>query len=153
MFRTLVTARSSRSGIPGDRQVAFANHPKVGAIATRGPLTPDHVIRTKRIPLIIGKNPQKNIERLHERIWSIFQTPRGRRIKTLWTPRHVGRFGRVMGTIAFGTTLDEANIINDITEHTIDAILVAEKLGGWQALPEKDIFESRILGTGTSQAQ
>ena len=45
------------------------------------------------------------------------------------------------GTIALGTTLDEANIINDITEHTIDAILAAEKLGGWQALPEKDIFE------------
>src|SRR3989338_2081267 len=38
---------------PGSRQVCFANHPRVGAIATRGPLTPDHVIRTKRVPVVI----------------------------------------------------------------------------------------------------
>src|SRR3989338_250935 len=32
----------------GGGQAAFPNHPKVAAIATRGPLTPDHLIRTKR---------------------------------------------------------------------------------------------------------
>ena len=32
--------------------LSFSNNKHVQSIATRGPLTPDHVIRTKRIPLI-----------------------------------------------------------------------------------------------------
>ena len=126
--------------IPGDRQIAFTNHPKVGEIATRGPLTPDHVIRTKRIPLIIGKNPQQNIEHFTKEYGQYFKRHAAAGLKALDpAPRWAVWPG--YGTIAFGTTLDEANIINDITEHTIDAILAAEKLGGWQALAEKDIFE------------
>ena len=125
---------------PGDRQVAFANHPKAGEIATRGPLTPDHVIRTKRIPLVIGKNPEKDITHFVREYQNYFIRHAAAGLKPLDpAPRWVVWPG--YGTIAFGTTLDEANIINDITEHTIDAILAAEKLGGWQALPEKDIFE------------
>lgn len=125
---------------PGDRQVAFANHPKVGGIATRGPLTPDHVIRTKRIPVILGRNQQKDLERFAKEYRQYFQRHAAAGLKALDpAPRWAVWPG--YGTIAFGTTLDEANIINDITEHTIDAILAAEKLGGWQALPEKDIFE------------
>ncbi|HEB86490.1 MAG TPA: SDR family oxidoreductase, partial [Gammaproteobacteria bacterium] len=33
------------------------------------------------------------------------------------------------------------SIIDDINQHTMKSILQAEKLGGWRALPEKDIFE------------
>jgi NAD(P)-dependent dehydrogenase (short-subunit alcohol dehydrogenase family) len=35
----------------------------------------------------------------------------------------------------------EASIISDIKAHTIDAIQIAELLGGWQALPESDLFD------------
>ena len=34
------------------RGISFSNRDDVEKIATRGPLTPDHVIRTKRIPMI-----------------------------------------------------------------------------------------------------
>ena len=143
-IRQIVSHARNRAVIakwtPGDRQIAFANHPKAGGIATRGPLTPDHVIRTKRIPLIIGKNPQQNIERFTKEYGQYFKRHAAAGLKALDpAPRWAVWPG--YGTIALGTTLDEANIINDITEHTIDAILAAEKLGGWQALPEKDIFE------------
>jgi len=125
---------------PGNRQVAFANHPKARTIATRGPLTPDHVIRTKRIPAIIGQDPQKGVERFVKEYRQYFLRHATAGLKPLDpAPRWAVWPG--YGTISFGTTLDETNIINDITEHTIDAILQAEKLGGWQALPEKDIFE------------
>ena len=125
---------------PGSRQVCFANHPRVGAIATRGPLTPDHVIRTKRVPVVIGRDPRKDIERFAKEYQRYFTRHASAGLKPLDpAPRWAVWPG--YGTISFGTTLAEANIINDITEHTIDAILVAEKLGGWQALPEKDIFE------------
>ena len=124
----------------GNRQIAFANHPKMAAVATRGPLTPDHVIRTKRVPVIIDQNSKKNIERFAKEYQRYFTRHASAGLKPLDpAPRWAVWPG--YGTISFGTTLAEANIINDITEHTIDAILVAEKLGGWKALPEKDIFE------------
>ena len=123
-----------------DRQVAFANHPKARAIATRGPLTPDHVIRTKRTPVIIGRDPEADIERFSRGYHKYFQRHATAGLKPLDpAPRWAVWPG--CGTISFGATLAEAEAINDINEHTIDAILQAEKLGGWQALPEKDIFE------------
>ncbi len=125
---------------PDDSQVAFASHPNVKAIATRGPLTPDHVIRTKRIPVILGKVPQNNVERFtkdYRRYFQRYATPGLKPLDP--APRWAVWHGH--GTIAFGTTLDETNIISDINKHTVDAILRAEKLGGWQALPEKDIFD------------
>lgn len=134
----------------GNRQVAFASHPRIKSIATRGPLTPDHVIRTKRIPAIIGEDPQKDIGRFVKEYRQYFLRQRRTRLRR---ERHATPGLKPLdpaprwalwpgyGTIAFGTTLDEAGIINDINEHTIDAILRAEKLGGWQALPEKDIFD------------
>ncbi len=45
------------------------------------------------------------------------------------------------GTICFGRNPKEARIVADIKDHTIRAIQVAEALGGWTALPEKDVFE------------
>ena len=42
--------------------LSFAHLPQVAAIATRGPLTPDHVIRTKSKPVIFGNNPLENID-------------------------------------------------------------------------------------------
>jgi rhamnose utilization protein RhaD (predicted bifunctional aldolase and dehydrogenase) len=32
--------------------LAFANHPKVQLISQQGPATPDHVIRTKQLPML-----------------------------------------------------------------------------------------------------
>ena len=39
---------------------AFADRADVASVATRGPITPDHVIRTKRIPLILGSPSNKS---------------------------------------------------------------------------------------------
>jgi len=45
------------------------------------------------------------------------------------------------GVLCFGSTKKEANIINDIYSHTIEAILKAQKLGGYKPLGKKDIFK------------
>ncbi|MCH8305854.1 MAG: SDR family oxidoreductase, partial [Candidatus Marinimicrobia bacterium] len=42
---------------------------------------------------------------------------------------------------AFGKNIKVSNVMSDIVEHTISAIQRAEALGGWKALPEKDLFE------------
>jgi NAD(P)-dependent dehydrogenase (short-subunit alcohol dehydrogenase family) len=45
------------------------------------------------------------------------------------------------GTLSFGTSIKAIKIIEDISRHTKKAIYQAEKLGGWKALPQHDLFE------------
>ena len=45
------------------------------------------------------------------------------------------------GVVSFGSTFVEAGIIADIARHTARTVQAAEALGGWRALPEKDIFD------------
>ena len=42
--------------------------------------------------------------------------------------------------MSFGKTLKEAEIIRDINEHTMKAMLRAEQLGGYESLNAKDSF-------------
>lgn len=119
--------------------VAFANLPDVTAIASRGPLTPDHVIRSKRIPLIVGKDIEADVAAYARAYRSYFERHTDGTLTCLdpaprWAvwPDH--------GIVCFGSTAAEAGIVADIKEHTIRAIRRAEALGGWRALPEEDIF-------------
>src|SRR6202012_5055594 len=45
------------------------------------------------------------------------------------------------GLCAAGRTAKEASIIEDIYRHTMQIIGDATELGGWRALPARDIFE------------
>ena len=45
------------------------------------------------------------------------------------------------GLCAVGKSMSEIGIISDLYKHTMQCILRAEKLGGWQALPASDIFD------------
>jgi rhamnose utilization protein RhaD (predicted bifunctional aldolase and dehydrogenase)/NAD(P)-dependent dehydrogenase (short-subunit alcohol dehydrogenase family) len=120
--------------------VGFANLPNVADIATRGPLTPDHVIRTKRVPLMLDKAPETVMENYGEDYRAYFQRNADAELTCLDpAPRWAVWPGH--GVLAFGAGAKEAGIIGDITAHTLRAIQRAECLGGWQALPEKDIFD------------
>jgi len=44
------------------------------------------------------------------------------------------------GAVVFGKDKKEAKIITDIVTHNIKAMLIAEQLGGWKSLSQKDIF-------------
>ncbi|MDZ7783056.1 MAG: SDR family NAD(P)-dependent oxidoreductase [Halioglobus sp.] len=48
---------------------------------------------------------------------------------------------REHGTLTFGSSVKECGIVADIARHTRWCIHTGEALGGWQALPEKDIFD------------
>lgn len=119
----------------------FASLPRVRSIATRGPLTPDHVIRTKRIPLVIGAHVDQDIADFTAAYRSYFaRHAKGRGLTCLDpAPRWAVWPGR--GSVAFGRTIKDLQIVSDITRHTMRAIQWAEALGGWKALPERDIFD------------
>ena len=111
----------------------------IDAIATQGPLTPDHVIRTKRVPAILGKeftNDLQNYIREYEQYFQNNKTD-----ETLLNPAPNFAILKENGALSFGANAKEANIIKDINNHTFEAILKAEKLGGYKALDASKIFE------------
>lgn len=120
--------------------VAFSARSDVAAIAGRGPLTPDHVIRTKRTAMIVGVDAAASVDSFADDYRNYFNRNNSSDLTCLdLAPRWALWPG--CGAVAFGVTPDECEIIADISRHTMQAITRAEALGGWQALPEKDIFE------------
>ena len=128
----LFSLTNSKNGID------FANRGDVESIATRGPVTPDHVIRTKRIPMI-----GRDVNKYTEAYKSYFDThePNAKDRKTMLDPAPRVVLDEEFGLCAVGRNMSEVGIIADLYEHTMQCILRAEKLGGWRALPASDIFD------------
>ena len=136
----------------------FASLPNVADIACRGPLTPDHVIRNKRIPLLVEEgNAEQSLQAYAQTYRDYFDTHNDGSLTCL-QPAPAWAVWPGQGTLAFGKTMKETGVIADITEHTLKTIQWAEALGGWQALPAKDIFDveyweleqAKLGKTGTS---
>ncbi|TLS77315.1 bifunctional aldolase/short-chain dehydrogenase [Mariprofundus erugo] len=124
----------------GSDAVQFSLRGDVADIATRGPLTPDHVIRTKRTAMMIGEDAEASVNAFVGDYFDYFSRHHTEGLTCLDpAPRWAVWPGR--GALAFGVSPAECGIIADICSHTMHAIHQAELLGGWQALPEKDIFE------------
>ena len=124
--------------VDSDKGYYFANLSNITDLAKRGPLTPDHVIRTKRIPMV-GRDIENYVTEYTE-YFNEFE-PAAKERKTMIDPTPRVILDRDFGLCAVGKNMTEVNIISDIYNHTIDAILKAEKLQSWQALPQKDIFD------------
>jgi NAD(P)-dependent dehydrogenase (short-subunit alcohol dehydrogenase family) len=121
----------------------YAGLENVADIATRGPITPDHVIRTKRIPVIIEAKPAEGVPEIEEFVANYgqyFEKNRAPEHQILDPAPRVGIW-RDNGSIAFGSSVKECNIVTDIARHTRWAVQTGESVGGWEALPEKDIFD------------
>ncbi len=119
---------------------AFSNLPNVKDITGRGPLTPDHIIRTKRTPVVIGDQPAKDLAKYVKDYISYFKKNNtGEQTLLDQAPRWAVLPGK--GTLAFGPTVKHTTIIEDISRHTQKAIYQSEHLGGWTALGKADLFE------------
>jgi rhamnose utilization protein RhaD (predicted bifunctional aldolase and dehydrogenase)/NAD(P)-dependent dehydrogenase (short-subunit alcohol dehydrogenase family) len=129
-----VVLRSCRD----EGSLAFAQHPEVASLSQQGPATPDHVIRTKPVPLL-GRDVQAFAQRYRE--YFARHAPRAKQPKTILdcAPRVV--LDPELGLSCVGRTAKDATIVADIYQHTIEVILRADALGGYEALPENDIFD------------
>ena len=117
----------------------FSKRDDVVSIATRGPLTPDHVIRTKRVPLMVNDDPAVAVAKFVSDYKDYFDRHTDGKLSRLdCAPRWAVWQNR--GTVAFGAKSSDLGVISDIVDHTITAIETAEAHGGWCALPEGDIF-------------
>jgi rhamnose utilization protein RhaD (predicted bifunctional aldolase and dehydrogenase)/NAD(P)-dependent dehydrogenase (short-subunit alcohol dehydrogenase family) len=123
-----------------DDTVAFSNLPDVQEIASRGPLTPDHIIRTKRVPMILQDDDAQALQTYVDAYTQYFAEQRSAaHIMLDAAPRWVIWPGQ--GTLLPGTGVKDTAIVRDISRHTMRAIWQAGQIGGWQALPEADLFE------------
>jgi rhamnose utilization protein RhaD (predicted bifunctional aldolase and dehydrogenase)/NAD(P)-dependent dehydrogenase (short-subunit alcohol dehydrogenase family) len=117
------------------KALEFARREDVGVITQQGPATPDHVIRTKRVPLV-GRDVVSYVNDYR----AYFDKNGNPSLKMLDpAPRVV--LDPALGLCAVGKTAKDASIVEDIYRHTMDIILSATKLGGWHALSPRDIFE------------
>ncbi|NND54467.1 MAG: bifunctional aldolase/short-chain dehydrogenase [Gammaproteobacteria bacterium] len=118
----------------------FAQLPNVSDCARRGPVTPDHVLHTKRVPMLLTGNPGADVEAFANEYQRYFDEFAADDLICLdRAPRWAVYPDN--GYATFGINGKRLQICNDIVEHTVKCIQWAEQLGGWEALPEKDIFE------------
>jgi rhamnose utilization protein RhaD (predicted bifunctional aldolase and dehydrogenase)/NAD(P)-dependent dehydrogenase (short-subunit alcohol dehydrogenase family) len=116
------------------RSLAFAARSDVDVLSQQGPATPDHVIRTKRVPML-----GCDVVAYQREYTQYFEAHADNELNMLDSaPRVV--LDRGLGVCTVGRTAPDAAIAFDVYSHTIDIILRAAALGGYEALPARDIF-------------
>jgi len=117
--------------------LAFARHPRVADISQRGPATPDHVIRTKRLPMF-----GRDVEAYAQAYKQFFDRNAGasQQPLTMLDPAPRVIVDAEIGLVSAGRSARDTKIIEEIYTHTKEIILRCEALGGFQALGEADLF-------------
>ncbi|HEX7558419.1 MAG TPA: SDR family oxidoreductase, partial [Usitatibacter sp.] len=97
-----------------------------------------HVLRTKRVPMV-----GRDVEGYAREYAAYFaeHSRAAREPKTMLDPAPRVIVDPGLGVLTVGRSAEEARIVFDIYEHTMQVIQRAEGLGGWQALPARDIFD------------
>ncbi len=131
---------------------AFVDDDALSELATRGPITPDHVIRTKPWPLLL--DPGRALGSVEAHVDTALQAFRARyhgyvRHQTEQTgiakvpldpdPRVILVTG--LGLVGVGVDAKAAAIAADLYDHTIKVVRDAEAVGCYHALPERDLFD------------
>lgn len=116
----------------------FAQRDDIAAVCQQGPATPDHIIRTKRVPML-GRDVAKYAQ--DYKAYFDEHAPNSLQKLTMLdaAPRII--LDPELGLVTVGRTAADAAIADDIYCHTMEIITRAETLGGYRALPAADLFE------------
>src|SRR5262245_26076780 len=120
------------------RSLAFLRREDLSRISQQGPATPDHVIRTRRLPLV-----GRDVEAYAGAYRAFFEehSPAAAQPKTMLDPAPRVVLAPELGLLAAGRTAKDAAIVAEIYEHTMDVIERAERLGGYRALSSRELFD------------
>jgi len=117
----------------------YASQENLREFASRGVLTPEHIIRTKRVPLIMEDTDLiGGLDRYVAAYKEYFA--RYAKDEVMLNPAPNYMIIKNLAVVSFGRTREEAKIIYDIVEHTMLAVLRADKLGGYKSISEADSF-------------
>jgi len=146
ILRTVRVVADARSG---DDVAAFAAHRDARALCATGPITPDHVIRTKGPYLFLTRaeaaDPAASrrrmrefvadYQRYHREVAPRYGNPQMR------LPRPCVAVLEGCGLAAFGESRRAARIAADIAEHSLRVKAQAQALGRYEPLTEVELFE------------
>jgi rhamnose utilization protein RhaD (predicted bifunctional aldolase and dehydrogenase)/NAD(P)-dependent dehydrogenase (short-subunit alcohol dehydrogenase family) len=124
----------------GPLAAGFAALENVEDIATRGPLTPDHTIHAKSFAAIFSADLEQGLDEFTARYQQYFDDHASDQHQCLDPMPRYGVW-RGKGMLYLAANLKRLRIVSDISDHTIKAIQWGEALGGWQALPQQDLFD------------
>jgi len=120
--------------------LTYASQDSLKTKVTRGVLTPEHIIRTKRHPLVLeDTNIDEVLEEYKAEYKKYFEQFSKDEIMLDPNPKYA--VIKDFGVVSFGKTQKEADVINDVVSHTMIAVLSADQLGGYESISLKDSFE------------
>jgi rhamnose utilization protein RhaD (predicted bifunctional aldolase and dehydrogenase)/NAD(P)-dependent dehydrogenase (short-subunit alcohol dehydrogenase family) len=121
-----------------DEVMAFLARDDLDSVSQRGPVTPDHVIRTKPWPLL-----GRDVEAYSAAYRRYFEEHRHRATTDLQAldpaPRVI--LDSELGLCCVGRTPKDAEVVEDLYRHTIKIITDAVALGGYEPVPLPDLFD------------
>jgi rhamnose utilization protein RhaD (predicted bifunctional aldolase and dehydrogenase)/NAD(P)-dependent dehydrogenase (short-subunit alcohol dehydrogenase family) len=134
--------------------LAYVGGTEIGRYSRQGPVTPDHAIRTKNLPLVV---PAPDADKL-----DVFKAGAKRALEAFAADYHayfmrhnvrqmpgkteLDPLPRVvlmpgLGLFGLGKSSKDAKIAADLAETTVEVVADAERLGLYQSIPEPDIFD------------
>ena len=116
---------------------AFVSRPDLASIAQRGCVTPDHIIRTRQIPLV-GRDVAAYVARYQT--WFGQYSADATTPLTMLDPAPRIVLDPELGVLSVGRRVREALIGGDVYRQSIPVIVNAEALGGYTPLPDADLF-------------
>jgi rhamnulose-1-phosphate aldolase/alcohol dehydrogenase len=149
-FRPLVECDDS------DEIIRFLEMPDAQQSCGRGPLTPDHVIRTKQLPLFVPaadslSSDPAAIDQLLSRLLDEYRRNYTAYFTKNCEEKRVERqmldpLPRVflvprVGLFTVGASTKEAKIAMDIYQHTLRVIKNGNEIGAYEALGDGDLFD------------
>ncbi len=118
----------------------FAARDDAPELIVSGPLTPDHTIHTKPFGAFFEQDPIDGLRGYIEDYRSYFNHFARSEHQCLDPlPRYAVWADR--GLVHLAPSVKRLGIVEDITEHTIAAMMIGEQLGGWQPLERHELFE------------
>ena len=136
----------------GAQVMDYLNHPDLARIAGAGPVTPDHVIRTKPCPLIVEASGEEAdfhgrakaaLEVFTAEYEAYFARNNARQAspKTALDPYPRVILVPGVGLFGLGGSAKAAAIAADLAETTARVVCAAEAIGRYEPIDEPDIFD------------
>ncbi|CAN5691233.1 bifunctional aldolase/short-chain dehydrogenase [soil metagenome] len=134
--------------------LAYVAGSEIARYSQQGPVTPDHAIRTKGVPLVVpapeaGKLDifRKDAKAALDKYVAAYHAYFARHnVRQMPSKTELDPMPRVvlvpgLGLFGVGNTAKDAKIAADLAETTVEVVSDAERLGTYECIPEPDIFE------------
>jgi len=138
----------------GPEILNYVNGADLASYAGRGVVTPDHIIRTKNVPLLVPAPQPDKLEDFAKAVREAVgayaarydaafarQNARVGKVKTKLDPMPRVVLVPGFGLFGLGATPKDAAVAADLAENTVRVVTDAEAIGTFEPLPEADLFD------------